>query len=279
MNHPSSKRKNTAAVVTVSCIGILLLLSLLGSLLSLGEQLFRTSRFLGFLFYVLIAVCFALGIIFPLIRTWSRPIFSMYMLRDSQGHAKRRWCRRLTDNLMRCNALTEEERAALPSFLAQGDQADDLLISFFCKKFSPVIDEQTKNAAKMAFSATAVSQTALYDMLSVNLHLIRSIVESCGYRPSSPALFGLYARVLKAVFLAGDMEEMDLEELLPLVSGNAAMKLPGLVFASAAQGTVIIPTYKSPPQIRSVALHTIRTRQLVPCMINREHQPQILIHE
>ena len=31
---------------------------------------------------------------------------------------------------------------------------------------------------------------------------------------------------------------MDLEELLPLVTGNAAMKLPGLVFASAAQGTV-----------------------------------------
>ena len=28
------------------------------------------------------------------------------------------------------------------------------------------------------------------------------------------------------------------EELLPLVTGNAAMKLPGLVFASAAQGTV-----------------------------------------
>ena len=32
---------------------------------------------------------------------------------------------------------------------------------------------------------------------------------------------------------------MDLEELLPLVTGNAAMKLPGLVFASAAQGTQI----------------------------------------
>ena len=45
-------------------------------------------------------------------------------------------------------------------------------------------------------------------------------------------------RILKATFLAGGLEEMDLEELLPLVTGNAAMKLPGLVFASAAQGTV-----------------------------------------
>lgn len=75
-------------------------------------------------------------------------------------------------------------------------------------------------------------------MLSVNLHLIRTIVESCGYRPSGAALLGLYVRILKATFLAGGLEEMDLEELLPLVTGNAAMKLPGLVFASAAQGTV-----------------------------------------
>lgn len=78
----------------------------------------------------------------------------------------------------------------------------------------------------------------MFSMLSVNLHLIRTIVESCGYRPSGASLLGLYVRILKATFLAGGLEEMDLEELLPLVTGNAAMKLPGLVFASAAQGTV-----------------------------------------
>ena len=118
---------------------------------------------------------------------------------------------------------------------------DDLLIDFFTEKFSPVIDSEIKSAAKTAFVTTAISQTAFYDMfsmLSVNLHLIRTIVESCGYRPSGASLLGLYVRILKATFLAGGLEEMDLEELLPLVTGNAAMKLPGLVFASAAQGTV-----------------------------------------
>ena len=125
--------------------------------------------------------------------------------------------------------------------LNQGNQTDDLLIDFFTEKFSPVIDSEIKSAAKTAFVTTAISQTAFYDMfsmLSVNLHLIRTIVESCGYRPSGAALLGLYVRILKATFLAGGLEEMDLEELLPLVTGNAAMKLPGLVFASAAQGTV-----------------------------------------
>ena len=138
-------------------------------------------------------------------------------------------------------SLTNEETAQLENFLKQGNQADDLLIDFFTEKFSPVIDSEIKRAAKTAFVTTAISQTAFYDMfsmLSVNLHLIRTIVESCGYRPSGAALLGLYVRILKATFLAGGLEEMDLEELLPLVTGNAAMKLPGLVFASAAQGTV-----------------------------------------
>ena len=106
----------------------------------------------------------------------------------------------------------------------------------FTEKFSPVIDSEIKRAAKTALLQQPSLRQHFYDMfsmLSVNLHLIRTIVESCGYRPSGAALLGLYVRILKATFLAGGLEEMDLEELLPLVTGNAAMKLPGLVFASA----------------------------------------------
>ena len=75
-----------------------------------------------------------------------------------------------------------------------------------------VIDSEIKSAAKTAFVTTAISQTAFYDMfsmLSVNLHLIRTIVESCGYRPSGASLLGLYVRILKATFLAGGLEEME----------------------------------------------------------------------
>ena len=75
-------------------------------------------------------------------------------------------------------------------------------------------------------------------MLSVNLGLVRAIVEHCGFRPSALALAGLYARVLKATFLAGGLEEMDLEEVLSLAGGNAVARMPGVVIASAAQGAV-----------------------------------------
>lgn len=236
-----SARKQLTLAVTAGSLCFLLLLFLLSGLVSLGQQLQGISPWLGTFYTILVLFCLFAGIVWPIASVWRRPIFSMYLLRDRQGHARKYWCHKLTANLKRNVSLTEEESASLDKFLRQGDQTDDLLIDFFCTRFSPVIDSRIKTAAKAAFVSTAISQTALYDMLSmlsINLQQIRSIVESCGYRPSGVALLGLYVRILKATFLAGGMEEMDLEELLPLVTGNAVLKLPGLVLASAAQGTV-----------------------------------------
>ena len=234
-------KKYASVALPVACCLLLLFLFLLSGLVSLGQQMEAVHPILGGLYWIIVLACFGAGIVWPIVSVWRRPIFSMYMLRDRAGRARFYWCRKLTDNLKKNTELTVDETAQLEDFLKQGNQADDLLIEFFTEKFSPVIDSEIKSAAKTAFVTTAISQTSFYDMfsmLSVNLHLIRTIVEACGYRPSGAALLRLYVRILKATFLAGGLEEMDLEELLPLVTGNAAMKLPGLVFASAAQGTV-----------------------------------------
>ena len=241
MTHSKRAKQIWSVAIPVASLLLLLFFFLLSGLISLGQQLEAVSPILQWLYYLVVLACLGAGIIWPIVSVWRRPIFSMYLLRDRDGRARFYWCKKLTNNLKKNTELSADETAQLEDFLKQGNQADDLLIEFFTEKFSPVIDSQIKSAAKTAFVTTAISQTAFYDMfsmLSVNLHLIRTIVESCGYRPSGAALFGLYLRILKATFLAGGLEEMDLEELLPLVTGNAAMKLPGLVFASAAQGTV-----------------------------------------
>lgn len=237
----ANHKQRLPILIPAVSLALLLILFLLSGLLSLGQQLSEVSLWLGFLYWLLVILCIGAGIVWPVLSVWRRPIFSMYMLRDRQGHARQYWCRRLTANLKKNTALTPEESGQLTFYLQQKDQTDDLLIAFFCSKFSSIVDERILAAARSAFVATAVSQTALYDtlsMLSISLHQIRAIVEACGYRPSSVALLGLYVRVLKAAFLAGGMEELDLEEILPFVTGNAALKLPGLVLASAAQGTV-----------------------------------------
>ena len=225
------KKKYASVIIPAVSLFLLLFLFLLSGLISLGQNLNSVSPILAWLYGLIVLACLGAGIIWPIVSVWRRPIFSMYMLRYRDGRARFYWCRKLTDNLKKNTELTNEETAQLEDFLKQGNQADDLLIDFFTEKLSPVIDSEIKSAAKTAFYD-------MFSMLSVNLHLIRTIVESCGYRPSGASLLGLYVRILKATFLAGGLEEMDLEELLPLVTGNAAMKLPGLVFASAAQGTV-----------------------------------------
>lgn len=240
-NPISHSRKAVSIFVPVVSLLLLLFFFLLSGLVSLGQQMDSFNPILGIFYWIIVLTCLGAGIIWPIVSVWRHPIFSMYMLRDREGRARFYWCRKLTDNLKKNTVLTADETAQLENFLKQGNQADDLLIEFFAKKFSPVIDSEIKKAAKTAFVTTAISQTSFYDMfsmLSVNLYLIRTIVEACGYRPSGAALIKLYIKILKATFIAGGLEELDLEELLPLVTGNAAMKLPGLVFASAAQGTV-----------------------------------------
>lgn len=236
----NEKTKTTLYLLSGSVL-LLLCLSILGNLLTIGDHLMEVSSMLGILFYALVTALIIGGILLPLLQVWKAPVFSLYQLRDKQGRAKKRWCCRLVTNLTRNTSLTPEEEKQLQHFLTCGDEADDLLIAFFKEKFTPIVNEDMKKAAKAAFVSTAVSQTALYDtlsMLSINLNLIKTIVHDSGYRPSNLSLIRLYLRVMSMAFVAGGLEEMDLEDLLPLISGNAAMKLPGLVMASATQGLV-----------------------------------------
>lgn len=223
-----------------AALAALLAFAILGSVASLGRQLADIHPALGWAFFALVVACLAVGVAWPIARVLSRPLFSLARLFG--GGPRARHARRELERNLRLRAdLTPGDREALAALCGGGDPAPEDLAAFFKQRLSPVIDRDIRAAAKSAFATTAVSQTAALDMLSmlsVNLGLVRAIVEHCGFRPSALALAGLYARVLKATFLAGGLEEMDLEEILSLAGGNAVARMPGVVIASAAQGAV-----------------------------------------
>lgn len=223
-----------------AALAALLAFAILGSVASLGRQLADIHPALGWAFFALVVACLAVGVAWPIARVLSRPLFSLARLFG--GGPRARHARRELERNLRLRAdLTPGDREALAALCGGGDPAPEDLAAFFKQRLSPVIDRDIRAAAKSAFATTAVSQTAALDMLSmlsVNLGLVRAIVEHCGFRPSALALAGLYARVLKATFLAGGLEEMDLEEVLSLAGGNAVARMPGVVIASAAQGAV-----------------------------------------
>jgi len=229
-------------IVIAVCVGMLVALTMLGSMLNVGDHLMAAHPVLGWIFYALIVALVVVGIIVPVVKVAKRPIFSLYQLRDEKGHARRRRCRMLADNLIANTDLSDEEIAELEGYLERADDADDLLIEFFKSHFIPAIDTETKRAASTAFFVSAVSRSPLIStvtMLSICLDLVRSIVETCGFRPTNVGLARLYARVMISALIIGGIEDSDLSDLLgQLMGGGAGARVGGIVLGATAEGLV-----------------------------------------
>ena len=232
----------TTTYVVVACIAVLLFLTLLGSIMNVGDHLFGVHPLLGWVFWGLIILLMVIGVALPVIQIARRPIFSLYELHDVSGHAKKRYCQMLANNLVANAAITDEEVKQIQAAIDQGDNADDLLIDFFNERITPGIDEETKRNATSAFFVAAISRSPLIStvtMLSLCLDLVRSIVERCGFRPTNAGLARLYARVMLSALIVGGIEDADLSDMLSqALGGGAGAHVGGLLFGAAAEGLV-----------------------------------------
>lgn len=237
-----ARKSNAGTYAVVVCIVILVALTVLGSMLNVGDHLADAHPVLGWVFYGILVVLVIVGIVIPLVKIAKRPIFSLYQLRDEQGHAKRRRCQMLVDNLVANADLTDEEVIEVQGFLQKGDEADDLLIDFFNEHCTPKIDTETKRAATTAFFIAAVARSPLISMvtmLSICLDLVRGIVELCGFRPTNLGLARLYTRVMISALIIGGIEDSDLSDLLgQLMGGGAGARAGGIVLGATAEGLV-----------------------------------------
>lgn len=233
--------KRTTYVIA-GCIVALLVLTVLGSIMNVGDHLGAVHPALGWVFYALVAALAVAGIVVPVVQVARRPIFSLYRLREADGRARKRYCRMLADNLVSNGNLNEVEIAQVEAALASDDKADDLLIEFFTQRVSPGLDEETRRAATTAFFVAAISRSPLIStvtMLSLCLDLVRNIVERCGFRPTNAGLARLYARVMVSALIVGGIEDSDLGDALgQVLGGGAGGHAAGLVVGAAAEGLV-----------------------------------------
>ncbi len=235
------KKTNVWSIVLFVSLVIIVIMGLVSSALEIGDRLRSASVYLEILFYVLIAVVVLGGIVYPLVGVFFSPIFSLENLHYADGRSRQKWCKRLVGNLLENVELSPEEREEIKGYLKMGDETDDRLIEFFDRKIAPEINHEIYDTAKKIFIVTAVSQNSMYDMLgmaSANFSLIKRITEICGFRPSNAQVLRLYIRVLSITLLAGNLEEMNIEELIPLATEGALGKALGIVAASATQGAV-----------------------------------------
>ena len=241
MKTGNTQRTSSWTIVLFISLIILVVMGLVSNALEIGERLGKVHIAIEILFYILIAVVVLGGIVYPLVGVFFAPVFSLEKLHNADGSARRKWCKRLVDNLLENVELTPEEQEEIKGYLSLQDETDDKLIEFFDRKITPELNREIFDTARKIFIITAVSQNSTYDMLgmaSANFSLIKRIVEICGFRPSNAQVFRIYIRVLSMTLLAGSLEDMDIEELIPMVTEGALGKALGIVAASAAQGTV-----------------------------------------
>ncbi|MCR5596311.1 MAG: YcjF family protein [Lachnospiraceae bacterium] len=228
-------------IILFISIAILVLMGLISNALTIGEKLGNAHIILEILFYVLIAIVVIGGIVYPMVGIFFAPIFSLEKLHNADGSARQKWCKKLVNNLLENVELTEEEQEEVKGFLKLEDETDDKLIEFFVRKITPALDHEIYDTAKKIFIITAVSQNSVYDMLgmaSANFSLIKRITEICGFRPSNAQILRLYIKVLSITILAGGLEELNMEELVPMATEGALSKTLGIVAASATQGAI-----------------------------------------
>lgn len=237
-----TKRKTSlwSKVLLISLL-LLFVMSVFSDAVTLGERLGQENVYLEYIYYALIFIVVVFGIGYPIFGVFTAPIFSLDKLHYADGRARKKWCKRLVDNLLNNVELTPEEQEQVKGYLECQDETDDKLIEFFDRKIKPEINAEIYDTAKKVLLITAISQNPVYDslgMASANFCLVRRIVEICGFRPTTPQVVKLYIKVLSYSLLAGALEDLDIEELIPLAMEGSLGKIGGIVLASAAQGTL-----------------------------------------
>lgn len=225
--------------ILIISISILILMSVFSNALVIGERFREKSVYLEYAYYGLLVFIIVFGIVYPIFGVLFAPIFSLDKLHYADGSARKKWCRKLTQNLLHNVELTEEERRQVLEFQKVDNNTDDLLIEFFDRKIRPQINAEMMNTAKQVMIITAVSQNSTYDMLemaSANFCLVKRIVEICGFRPTTPQVMRLYLKILSYTLLSGAIEDMNVQEYVPIVMEGSLGKLSKLAIASVTQG-------------------------------------------
>ena len=101
-------------------------------------------------------------------------------------------------------------------------------------------DAAVRAAASSIFLTTAVLQSGRLDMLvvlGVQTRLVWQIAHIYYQRPSLRELLQLYANVAATAFVAGQIEDVDMDQILAAVFGSSAMAIPGTQLVAHAMVT------------------------------------------
>lgn len=221
---------------------ILFLMMLTSSVINIGEKLRQISPIVEYSFYGLAVLLIWFLIINPVRIILTSPSLSIATTLEKDSIKAHRIYKNVSKNILNNNetSLTDEERNALECF----DNYDELRNALHLCMSGSIKKEIRKiivRNAKAVMLSTAVSQNSkldMYSVISLNLKMIKEIVEVCGFRPNMRNLSKLTIKVASTALIAEGLESLKIEDVLPTSTINSLSNIPLLkpVLSSVVSG-------------------------------------------
>ena len=235
------KGKATFWILIAAGMTLIIALMLTANILFIGERLKRLHPVLEWSFYGIVMLMLFFLILRPIMTIFLAPSFSIGKAISKDKKEDWNFYKRIAGNMLKSGGLTASEEAKLKYAITYKTDLKIILYDLFENNIKKDVETMIVETAQKVFLITGASQSSRLDLLTVlsaNFQMIKKIVARCGFRPALPGLFKLYVNVLATALLAEGLEDMELDEVVPLMGENGIAKIPGasLVFSSAMQG-------------------------------------------
>ena len=222
---------------------LVILLFVASSVINVGEKfrgLGSYGKYIEWGFYILVVILLWILIFNPIRIILTSPDLSVITTFDSDDKKYNHLYKKVANNIVKNNELSDENKLLLTEYKNVNELKLNLQV-VFDKEVKKQLNKIIISRAKTVMISTAISQNAHIDMFTVyavNLNLIKTLVEKCGFRPSYKNLSKLSVKVLGTALIADGLQSLSLDDVLPNSAMGVLNNIPLIkpVLSSIMQG-------------------------------------------
>jgi hypothetical protein len=193
------------------------LLAVVASIVDIGNNLASIHAVFAWLFYLgLGAGVFWFGVR-PLMAIIRRQTQDWTPLLNPDSKPDSEWLQKKSGILLKNAVLSDEERRKLEYHVTFKKDLESCLRELINRK-ADTMDDIIMTKARMAFLAVAVSQNGPMDallILSINIAMVKKVVDELGIRPSITDLGRIYFLVAIGAVVIDQFEDLEFGEAIP----------------------------------------------------------------
>lgn len=221
-------------------VAIFFLIILISDIIETGERIRKLHPYLEYGFYGLSVILFYFLIFNPIRIILFSPSFNIVTIFDEDNKKNIKVYHKVIKTLEKNNSIDENDRTRLNSCETIADLREELS-KVFNEKIKRDINKIIRKTATTVMISTAICQNGKLDMYTVvtlNIKMIKEIVQKCGFRPTYPKIGKLAVRVFSTALIAESLDGLNISELFPQTSTNILAEVPMIkpIASSIASG-------------------------------------------